>query len=293
MLRMLPVVIISLLLTAVFVDAQAAALPSFSHYQVILDRKPFGDLENPALSNAEAGKAEKEAQQIIMQEQQEQQKLARQVDLVAIVINPRGKLSVGLVDKSNRSPQSIFLGKGESEAGYTILDIDNKNEMVVVEKEGTIITLKLGKGLVETKREEREGRVVLSAQETFGEAEVLNEFPSSEPMLANGETVTQPGGEKVPLGIRKQIRGSGRPGYREQRRHNRSLEEAKKKEETQKLVQEAVKVALEEKEEKDDQKRKEAIESYKRGESDSIPFELTPEEDAELVRSGYLDPRPM
>ena len=69
-------------------NADDGILPPFSHYAVILERKPFGDLSKPA-----AQEPVPQPDQAAIEQAKEEQALARQVDMVAVNRTPRGKIA--------------------------------------------------------------------------------------------------------------------------------------------------------------------------------------------------------
>lgn len=125
---------------------RAQSLLPLSEYQVIIDRKPFGEIGKPKGADAasEADVAAAEAAQA----ERDQQTLAQQLDLVAVNITLRGTVSVGLVDKSVKPSRSLYLAVGESDSGYTVESADYASETATISKGGVKVTLKLGRGLV-------------------------------------------------------------------------------------------------------------------------------------------------
>lgn len=275
-----------------------AALPPFSEYAVILERKPFGDLakveQAPGVDPAEAAQAE--------QQKKDEQALARQIDLVAVNITPRGKLAVGIVDKSTKPSRSLYIAVGESEFGYTVVDANFDEETAVIEKDGTSVTLKLGKGLVEAKPEgdgEEQASGMPVPGVPFLNAPVQPGMPRAGMpnfrgmpwggVPPGGGEAGAPAGGETPRGIRPPWFHGNRGGYRDRVRMNRMAdaqaqaeEQARMREELKSYAETATKEAAAKRE------REMNLELVKQGKEPLSPIELTPEEDAELEKSGVF-----
>ena len=124
----------------------ATAPHPFSHYQPILDRMPFGvpppNFDAAPVDPAVA-KSEEEAKA-------EQQKLAKQVNMSAVNVTPEGGTAIGFTDLSAKPPVNYYLLVGASADGWKVAAADYDEETATLEKDGVSITLKLGKGLVES-----------------------------------------------------------------------------------------------------------------------------------------------
>jgi len=109
-----------------------AALAPFDRYQIILDRKPFGELA-PASAPAAASPAPG------------QPPLASVLRLAMLTYDEAsGAVEAGIVDtKANRS---YFLSVGQSEDGLTIVNADFERDQVLVRKDGQEAWLMLGAG---------------------------------------------------------------------------------------------------------------------------------------------------
>ena len=120
--------------------------PPFGHYQPILDRMPFGAL--PANFNASSvdPAAAKNEEQV----KADQQKLAKQINMSAVNVTPDGGTAIGFTDLSEKPPINYYLLVGAEAGGWKVLSADYDEETALIEKEGISITLKLGKGLVDT-----------------------------------------------------------------------------------------------------------------------------------------------
>ncbi|MDD5708432.1 MAG: hypothetical protein PHR35_21130, partial [Kiritimatiellae bacterium] len=123
--------------------ADSSSLPPFSRFQIILDRQPFGRAPDPAAAVAAPADGPTEQQQLA-----EQQKLAKQINMSGITINPDGRLYIGFTDLGAKPPVNYYLAEGGSGGGWTVLEADCAEETATIEKDGIQLHLKLGKGLV-------------------------------------------------------------------------------------------------------------------------------------------------
>ena len=254
-------------------------LPPFSHYAVILDRKPFGDLAKPNSSEAVP-----QPDQAAIEQAKEEQALAKQVDMVAVNRTPRGKIAVGFIDKGTKPPRNFYLNVGESAGGFTVVEADFTEETATIEKEGVSIQLKLGKGLV-PKKDGEEAAATPAAAATSTPAP-----PANPPLPLASRFQPRPGivrrGSLVAGGV------TNAPGsYLEtlrRRQANRAAQATQNAEEIAKLREEITKAAQTSKEEAAKRERAINLELISRGQEPLSPIELTPEEDAELVRKGAL-----
>jgi len=131
-----------ILFTSAFYAALGFSMADFETYQPILARMPFGTVpDSPSVNlttpNERATEAAKAA-------------LARQVNMSALNIMPDGRPAVGFTDLSAKPPVNYYLAVGESDGGWTVLDVDPDGETAKLEKEGIPIDLKLGSGLIES-----------------------------------------------------------------------------------------------------------------------------------------------
>ena len=255
-------------------NAAGGALPPFSHYSVILDRKPFGDMSKPA-----APEAVPQPDQAAIEQAKEEQALARQIDMVAVNRTPRGKIAVGFIDKGSKPPRNYYLNVGESSGGFTVVEADFVEETATIEKEGVSISLKLGKGMI-PKKDGGEGTETSATTPAPPVASPLQ--PPMRPMR--------------PGIVRRNAMGAGgvtnAPGsYLDtlrRRQANRAAQATQNAEEIAKLREEVAKAAQTSKEEAAKRERAINLELISRGQEPLSPIELTPEEDAELVRKGAL-----
>lgn len=252
--------------------ALANGLPPFSDYEVILNRKPFGDLTVVKKSS----KADKEAEAAIAEENKAKQTLARQIHLVAVNIMPSGSIVVGLVDKTTKPSRSLLLAPGESEAGYKVLEANVEEETAKIEKDDVIITLKLGKGLVDESPKGEEG------------TDEAVKAPAQEPP-------TQPAIEKAngPSKHNRLTRPVFRSGYRQMKRDERRLEEQQRRDAEQRLIQAATTAAKKQVSEEFEarekaREREMSLNLIRQGQPPLSEIELTPEEESDFIDEGIL-----
>ena len=107
------------------------AQADFSRYQVILDRRPFGEAPEP----------EPEPRP----QRQAGPSYADKMRLVAMTIS-QGDIWVGLVDENVSPARTYFLFVGDEENGVRVVSADYEQETVTVEREGDQRTLRMGGG---------------------------------------------------------------------------------------------------------------------------------------------------
>ena len=120
---------------------KAMTVPPFSRYEIIIARKPFGTPPPAAAAPAVVDNA-------AAQQAQEEQKLARQINMVAVNKTPAGKTAVGFIDKSEKPERNYYLNVGETVNGFTVVEASYEDETATLRKDEVAITLKLGQGLV-------------------------------------------------------------------------------------------------------------------------------------------------
>jgi hypothetical protein len=114
---------------------------TFAPYQVIIDRAIFGK-PPPAKVAPVAAPVPDPAQK-------QAEALAKKISLKAVNRSPRsGNTVVGLIDNDAKPPRILYLNVGDTVDGYTILAADNDAETATIEKDGVVISLQLGAGLV-------------------------------------------------------------------------------------------------------------------------------------------------
>ena len=251
----------------------AQSLLPLSDYQVIIDRKPFGELaQGKKAQDAEAAQAAAQEAQAA----KEQEALAKQIDLVAVNITLRGTISVGFVDKSVKPATSHYLSIGETEAGFTVESADYVAETATISKGGVKITLKLGSGIIAEGKADDEGS---GSAQTVGKADE-----------AKGDEAAKP---RIPTRV---LRRPGMPGaaggYRntvlERRRAENAAaaeEEAQRREDEVDRLRKASDSAAAKREH--DMNYKLLLE----GKEPISEIHLTPEEERELESKGLLAPR--
>ena len=253
---------------------RAQSLLPISDYQVIVDRKPFGDIGKPKAPDPAAAEAE-QAAAAAAQAEREQQALAQQLDLVAVNITLRGTISVGLVDKSAKPPRSIYLGVGESDSGYTVESADYEAETATISKAGVKVTLKLGRGLVEGDGETNAN----GGTAAEGNASAANN-------AGDGANAAQP--RQRPRVLRRPG-AAGAPGYRSAILERRRAENAAAEEEETRRHENEV-ARLRNASDKAAAKREHDM-NYQlllEGKEPVSEIHLTQEEEAELVKRGLL-----
>jgi hypothetical protein len=119
---------------------EQAAGASFAPYQVIIDRAIFG--KPPPAKVAPA------AEPVPDPAQKQAEALAKKITLKAVNRTPSGNTAVGLVDNDAKPPRILYLNVGDTVDGYTIIAADNDAETATIEKDGVVISLQLGAGLV-------------------------------------------------------------------------------------------------------------------------------------------------
>jgi hypothetical protein len=106
----------------------------FSHYQPILDRKPFG-VPPPAPVGPAAAEAAAPPPAFVSK-----------IALCSINRTPAGPVAVGFVDSSQNPPKSYYVLNGDNSDGFAVLEASFENESATLEKDGVRIDLKMGKG---------------------------------------------------------------------------------------------------------------------------------------------------
>ena len=146
--------------SAVVPEFKAPETPDFSRYQGILNRMPFGaPPPDPGsiVSTLDAKTAAQEAK--------DQQMLARKLNMSCVNITPSGTPAVGFTDLSVKPPVNYYLLVGGSGGGWTLEDANYDEEWAELEKEGTTIFVKLGKGLMaEPPVKKKEAQTSVSAK---------------------------------------------------------------------------------------------------------------------------------
>lgn len=97
----------------------------FSRYQVILDKKPFGEITPSEDAKLPAALGEV---------------VSKEFEMKAIVDDGSG-VRIGLLNK--KTNKNFFLGVGETQEGLQLVSVDYDNEEAVVKKEGETAVVKL------------------------------------------------------------------------------------------------------------------------------------------------------
>lgn len=115
--------------------ASAFADVGFERYQIILDRKPFGDLPLPVSTNPNEPPPVSFAQGLRLS--------------MIIEDDSTGDMRVGFVDGQNQN-KSYTLGVGESQDGIELVSASWENEEAILRKGGEMALIKLQSGTVES-----------------------------------------------------------------------------------------------------------------------------------------------
>ncbi|MFH0953181.1 MAG: hypothetical protein V1873_02505 [Verrucomicrobiota bacterium] len=131
------------LLLALVLAATAARadVPGFERYQVILDRKPFG---------------EPPPQPVVPSTIAPEQSFARNIRMSALLESNDGEIRIGLIDL--QSNQNFFLGVGDVENGVELVSADYEKEEAVIKKGDEMALIKLQSGDIQplTPEQQRE-----------------------------------------------------------------------------------------------------------------------------------------
>jgi len=136
--RRLPTVLVLMMLAGV---TALARVDDFSRYEVILNRRPFG--EPPAVA----------AEPVVQQPVVTGPSFADSLKLVALTYS-QGDIRVGFVDSKAKPPKTYFLFVGDSQDGIEVVSASYDDERVVLRKDGDERTLSMSSG----------GRVVASVR---------------------------------------------------------------------------------------------------------------------------------
>jgi len=183
------------------VDARMAAVyepAPFSRYQPILDRMPFGT--PPVVADAmNPEQLEQQRSEELLQA--EQQQIAKQIAFTALNVTPRGRTTVGFVDRSVNPPENYYLEVGASAQGWTVLNADYSANWAQFEKDGVTITMHLYKGLIDGPPSEGTDNASASPQTSpAAPAAVASDPPNEPPMAAKRPSV--PGLVRLPKSAR-------------------------------------------------------------------------------------------
>ncbi len=133
-----------------------ASAPGFERYQVILDRKPFGDPP----PEPEAPRAP-----VVTSPQQS---FARTIRLSAIYEIQDGEIRVGLIDASNNN-ESFFLSVGESHRDIELVSASFEEEEAVLRRGSEMAIIKLADGQIEAITQQQHQERVAARQSSYEE----------------------------------------------------------------------------------------------------------------------------
>ena len=300
-------------------QASVSVQRSFSDYQTILDRMPFGQPPPPAPAVSPDAAAPTDAQTLA-----EQQKLAKQVNMSCVNVTPDGGTAIGFTDLSDKTPVNYYLLVGASAGGWTVVSADYDEEWAQIAKEGVTITLKLGKGLIDAPPKHHPVAVAedpgqgpeagakepapsgFAAMQPDANGNILglpaSMFPNARPEPGVDYGVPDPKKVKedpnyrpLPSGMRGVNRmlaaaeDAGDKSYAQQLRERQALLKKRADENSAYEAMKAQLVAKEVvKEEFDAKLRSMALEQIKRGEDPMVNVELTDAEEKDLRASGVL-----
>ncbi len=111
--------------------AARADVPAFDRYQIILDRKPFGEAPPPEV-----------VEPVITPEQS----FAKNIRMCTLLEDERG-IRIGLIDL--QSNKNFFLGVGENEEGIELVSASYKDEEAVLKKGSEMAVIKLQSGEIQ------------------------------------------------------------------------------------------------------------------------------------------------
>lgn len=106
-------------------DVFAAVGHEFSRYQLILDKKPFGEVTPSEVSQPQAALGDV---------------VAKEIEMKSIVDDGAG-MRIGLLDK--KTNKNVSLGVGENYEGIQLVSVDYDNEEAVLQKGGEKTVVKL------------------------------------------------------------------------------------------------------------------------------------------------------
>ncbi len=272
--------------------ATVPAPPPFSRYEVILARMPFGVPPPVAPRPAQPDPA-------AVQQSQAEQRLAKQISMVAVNVTPGGKTAVGFIDNAEKPPRNYYLAVGESANGFRVEKASYGDETATLSKDGVAIDLKLGVGVV------AKSAVAAAAQPVPrpGASRLPAPWPASRRVAplamprSRGATAGAPTSLAASMPLPGTVKAVERalsivkePSYVERlkKRREELLASSRRQEQEQRSkLSEAA-------DERAAQLftmllRRRNMEMIRRGEG-SLGIELTPEEDAQLVREKVLPP---
>jgi hypothetical protein len=262
-------------------QTHALDIPPFSEYEIILSRKPFG---NPPPLPDKAALVDNTA---VIQAQDEQ-KLAKQINMVAVNKTPSGNTAVGFIDKSDKPERSYYLNVGATLNGFTVVQASYAEETATLTKDGVTITLKLGEGLIKGGGAGAPPPAAAPSPMSLPSA-VIAHPPT--PIHGREPAFFQPppAGTNMPASASTALRTLNSESFRQRLTRRRAETEASAaaRNEQQTLDAQA-QMAKITKEELEKGKREINLNLIRQGMNPLSPITLTPEEDAEMVRLGVF-----
>jgi hypothetical protein len=270
--------------------ADTPSPPPFSRYEIILARMPFGLPAPVAVSPAAVDPA-------VQQQSLAEQQLAKQIAMVAVNITPAGKTAVGFIDKAEKPPRNYYLGVGESANGFVVEEASYEEETATLSKDGVAITIKLGVGVISTPAA---AAAAVPAPRPFG-----SRLPAPLPVAKPAGPPATPRGRRAP-GLFPALTPQSMPLPGTLKGVDRALSIVKDSSYVARLKQrrEELLAASQAQDQAQQSRISEAaderaaqlftmllrrrnMDMIRRGEG-SLGIELTPEEDAQLVKEGVL-----
>ncbi len=261
-------------------------VPDFATYQPIIDRKPFG--VPPPAAVAAVAAVDNTAAVAAKQEQD----LAKRIGMCAVNIQPGGATAVGFIDNGQKPPRNYYLTVGESADGFTVKAGNYKEETATLEKDGVTITLKLGQGLVSAGGKP----VAANAPRTAGQpvAAAIAQAPTA--------VAARPPVSSLPPSVRTLTGRPVPPPPKEGEEESYADRLRRRREELLRERMESYLTIKSQAEKDAEAKSAEAIaaeanrvlraknlELIRQGQP-ALPIQLTPDEDAQLVNEGVLQP---
>lgn len=166
-------------------SGSVASVPGFDRYQVILDRKPFGDPPPPPA-----------APRPTPPPVSPHQSFARTIRLTALLETEEGELRVGFVNSQNND--SFFLHVGESHDGIELVSASYAEEEAVLRRGSEMAVVSFNTGNIEAITQQQHSERVRARQTSYEErrrarqeaAEQRRREPPPEPVFT-GEALQQ------------------------------------------------------------------------------------------------------
>lgn len=158
----------AVLLAALLAGGARGEIPAFDRYQVILDRKPFGEPPPP---------------ESLVRPVPPSESFAKNLRLCALLEVEDGGIRVGLVNL--QSNQNFFLGVGDVEEGIELVSADYDDEEAVLRKGSEMAVIKLQSGDIQPLTQaQHEARVkeLQSRRPTYAERRRAREAARRKPV---------------------------------------------------------------------------------------------------------------